>query len=335
MKTYEEMAESVLNRIEIYEAEKKERRRAIRIGTEISAVAIVIFLTLFNISLPVYARGIPVFGSVFAYIQDNLDFMGLYSNYAFEVGEHARDKDVDITLSEVYCDGYNLFISYTVESDKFDSMLKKDEGYSNSQLNYYGKNNIIYDGKEKELDGFGVTGIEGKFVDNKTFVGVETLSLGEEKFPDSFTLQISVSAVGLIGRKQDMISGKWQFNIQVDRNDEDVITYDINVTENEHTIDKAVVSPIMITIYTSYPDLYVGTVNYRVLTYSDISPLDDVSQMGEFSANSGYVKIPRNRVGKNMDIYVIDASKLEEGESTDDRDTVEKYAIVSAHINLQ
>lgn len=335
MKTYEEMAESVLNRIRIYEAEKKESRRAIRIGTAITAAAIVVIMTLFNISLPVYARGIPILGSVFAYIQDNLDFMGLYSSYAYEVGEKTRDRDVEITLSEVYCDGYNLFISYIVESDKFAAMLKKDEGYSSSQLNYYGKNSIIYDGKEKELDGFGITGIEGRFVDDRTFAGVETLSLGEERFPDAFTLRISVSSVGLIGIKQDMISGKWQFNIPVERNDEDVITYDINVTENGHTIDKAVVSPIMITIYTSYPDLYFGTVNYRVMTYSDISPLKDTSQMGEFAATSGYIKIPRDRVGKGMDIYVIDASKLKEGESTDDRDTVEKYAIVSAHINPQ
>lgn len=329
------MAESVLNRIKIYEEEKKENKKAVRIGTAISAAAIVIIMTLFNLSLPVYARGIPVIGKVFAYIQDNLDFAGFYSKYAYEVGEDAEDNGVRITLSEVYCDGYNLFISYLIESDKFTSMLKEDDGYSKSQLNYYGKNLVISNDETKELDGFGVTGIEGKFIDEKTFAGVETLSLGNELFPDSFQLQISVSAVGLIGKKQDMISGKWEFIIPTESKKEDVVTYDVGITENEHTIDKVVVSPVMITVYTSYPDLYSGTVNYRVMSYSDISPTDDVSVMGEFAATSGYVKIPRKRVGKDLYIYVMDASDFDEGEKMYDRDAVEKHSIVSAHINLQ
>ena len=89
MKTYEEMAESVLRRIK--ENEIKRRRRQRKVVTALFAV-IASVLTAVNIGSPVLARNLPFVGSAFAYVQDNLDFSGLYSKYAYKVGDKAENS---------------------------------------------------------------------------------------------------------------------------------------------------------------------------------------------------------------------------------------------------
>ena len=93
----------------------------------VCAALVFMFFAAINIWTPVQARTIPFLGSAFAFVQDKLDFSGLYSNYAFEIGDTAVDSGITVTLSEIYCDGTSLYVGFVVESEKSFSEIYPDD----------------------------------------------------------------------------------------------------------------------------------------------------------------------------------------------------------------
>lgn len=338
MKTYEEMAESVFLRIDEYNKRKKARNADIVKAISVFASLMIIALISINIFIPAYAREVPIIGGVFAFIQDKLDFMGIYTNYCFQVGDAAESNDVSITLSEVYCDGNNLFISYLMKGEELRTTAEEG-GFNIKQVNYSGKTYISSEGKNVSLEDIcmdvEVEGIEGEFIDDSTFAGVEIYCLKEGAFPEEFVLNISMKSIEFLGRDDHIIKGNWDFIVNVSCNYEDIVVYEVAEEKDQHSIDKIIVSPIMITVYSSYPDEYLGTVRYMLVAYSDISPDEDITGFGEFPPQTGITKIPRSRVEKVLDIYVYDRASFEKNEDPADRENIEKHAIVSSHLNLQ
>ena len=337
MKTYEEMADDVFRKIDRYEKDRKERIKYFRSGAVIAAGLLVAVCTLVNMGAPAYARKIPLIGKVFSYLQDNLDISGYYSEYAYEVGETAENNGVSITLSELYCDGDNLYISYLVESEKLSKLY--DESCTDKQLDFESNLYVSSEGMNKKLNDFGARGIEGEFIDNNTFAGIEIISLYDgEVFPDTFNLRIDIDYVGVIKKEQtkkNAIFGPWQFDIKVNVNHEDTKVIYPNVTKGGYGIDKVIVTPVMITVYTSYPNVYQDSINYTVDAYSDISEGEEIIQSGVYGDTTGASKIPRNRVGEEFTIYVYEMDSLGDDEAAGIREDVEKHAIVSTTIKLQ
>lgn len=335
MKSYNEMVTNVFRRIDEYHTKKKKKRKkSILIGC--LAATLFSSVIILNLWYPVYARNIPFIGSAFQFIQEKLTFTGLYSNYAYQVGEVASNRGIDITLSEVYCDGTYLYVSYTVDGIDFSKDLSSGE-YSNFQLLYYGDSYIVSDKKSTNLVEINTwAGMEGRFIDNDTFVGIDILHLEEKKaFPETFLLNIDISDLGLIGAKQKMISGKWHFEVGVNSNAEDVKVYEVNVLKDNHSIDRVKVSPIMVTVYTSFPNIYENTFNYQVMIYSDLDSTEWIAGVGELSNSRGVFSVPRDRVSKYLDIYVVDDSTYTDDEDPYDRSTIEQHAIVSHHLELE
>lgn len=324
-----------------YYDRSKQRKISRRLSVSIVA-SIVLALLMLNIVNPVYARELPILGGIFAYIQDRLDFPGAYSNYADDVGIRVEDHGVSITVSEVYCDGTNLFVSYKIESEKkFESYTEK--AYSKNQIELSLAECIETSKGRENLDSFGVAGLEGEFTDPYTFIGAETYSRKGEKFPEAFKLRLDINVVQFVVKDMqntDAIRGVWKFDIPVSVNSDDITTLDVNVTEESHSIDKVVVSPVMLTIYTSYPDIYDKTVNYGVAVYGDKTE-EDIVLMGQYAATNGITQIPRKRTDKLLDIYVfdnskivIDSEKMKENVEKEIRKQIEENAIVHKQIIL-
>ena len=57
-------------------------KKICKIVVFIAAAFILTLSILLNVFMPVGARRFPLLGNVFSYIQDNLDFAGLYDKYA-------------------------------------------------------------------------------------------------------------------------------------------------------------------------------------------------------------------------------------------------------------
>lgn len=294
----------------------------------VCATYVFLFFVAINIWAPVHARTIPFLGSAFAYVQDKLDFAGLYSNYAFEIGDTAVDNGITVTLSEIYCDGTSLYVGFVVESEKSFSEISPDD-YRSGQLYYEGVAYISGESERKKLSDFGVTGLEGQFYDENTFVGIETFSLDGLSFPSEFEFEMKIHSIGI--KSGETVKGKWIFSAFTESNTDDVVTYEINEEANGHTIDRIVVTPVMITVYTSYPDLYSGTTRYSVKVFSDLSPNKDITHQGSYGSTAGITQIPRDRVDHVLYIYVLDNDQLcKTGKERGAREEIEEHAIVEA-----
>ena len=300
----------------------------------VCASFVLVFFAVINIWMPVQARTIPFLGSAFAVVQDKLDFAGLYSNYAFEIGDTAVDNGITVTLSEIYCDGTNLYVGFAVESEKSFSEISPDD-YGIGQLYYEGTAYISGEDGRMKLSEYGVAALEGQFYDEYTFVGIETFSLDDSNFPSEFAFEMKINSIGIKsdGMNVKTTNGKWKFSALAKSNTDDVVTYEINKEMNGHTIDRVVVTPVMITVYTSYPDLYSGTTRYMVNVFSDLSPDENITKQGRYGATVGIDQIPRNRVDNVLYIYVIDRDQLcKTGKEMGAREEIEEHAIVWAEI---
>ena len=335
MKTYEEMAENVIRRIEIYDKKIKRRNRIIKETVGIVLIIFLMFSVGVNLVTPMYARTIPIIGKVFAYIQDEFGYEGNYSDYADEYCASVVSNGITITVSEVYCDGMDVYIAYTVEGNEFEKTNK--EKYFDKQM--LAECTYIIEGEK--VDDVGTTGFVGGFADDRTYAGVDTLHFYDKAFPDIFNMKIVISAIGLpglqAGTKDKMIYGYWGFNIDVTCNKSEVKEYIINAENEGHTIDKVIVTPVMITIYTSYPDIYYSRKywDYHLVIYSDYSPNEPIGQEGIFYPTYSITKIPRYLVGNELDIIVYDFSDITEEDRGYEREVFERIAIVSAHLILE
>ena len=299
------------------------------------ATFVFIVFALINVCIPIYARTIPFLGSVFTFVQDNLDFAGIYSNYAFEIGDTAVDKGITVTLSGIYCDGTSLYVGFVVESEKSFSEISPEDYKNGEQLYYEGTAYLSGESERTKLNDPGVAGLEGQFYDEYTFVGIETFSLDGLAFPSEFEFEMKIDLIGIKsdGMNVKTTNGKWKFSALAKSNTDDVVTYEINEEVNGHTIDKIVVTPVMITVYTSYPDLYSGTTRYMVKVFSDLSPDEDITKQGRYDATAGITQIPRNRVDNVLYIYVIDRDQLcKTAKEMGAREEIEEHAIVWAEV---
>lgn len=315
--------------------EQNEKRSLYRFRYAFGVVAAIVCVIILSISNPVLARKLPFVGNIFEYLQDKLDFSGAYQNYSSNADMTVKSGGITVNIQETYCDGENLFVSYQIESDKAFSEYTSEE-ILKTQLDFDGVICAVSDGKGLNVGDFGVSGLEGEFVDEHTFIGVETVRLEDGVFPDTFVYEVQLYSWNLIlnNGTEHKISGFWNLSIPITVNREEVEVIKVNASEENHNIDQVVVSPIMITIYTSYPELYNDNVNYEVVVFSEKTD-NNITYQACYGNTEGKTWIPRNLVGDSLSIYVVDYSSFTlKGKDAYDKKEIEKHAIVSTHIDL-
>lgn len=320
---------------------KKHKNKLWKFAGVTGTVAVAMFLCIVavNFANPVVARNMPVMGGMFKYVQNNLDFLGNYNSYATELEETVKRKGVSVSLSEVYCDGINLWVSYKVYSKKpFVNYTKKP--YLKTQLGYTAKQSIQCGDKNIELEDLGTTGLEGKFVDENTFVGVEEYSLKGKEFPDKFVYDIQIESFNLIQEEYHQrrtFSGNWRFKVPVQVNKDGVRTIEVNTAKNGYTIDRIVVAPVKTTIYTSFPPMVnLDGIRYAIFFYSDLSKNEVIGEgTYDVERGKGVSQISTDELGKTLDIYVADFDTLDKAGVKYTRENLEKYAILHEKVNLQ
>lgn len=346
MKIYDEMAQiripECLNEMTDHALRRaykiKRRRKYIRNGILSCMLCFLTGACVLNSSYPVVARNLPFVGSAFAYIQDNLDFSGNFNSLATMVGESAHSDHLTVTMSEIYCDGSNLFISYLVESDKKFSEMAKD-GYASHQIAYQADSFVDSGEGSCKLTELGAAGLEGRFLDDRTFAGSEYYVLDEREFPEEFNFRTHISEIELIAANVKdsscIIKGDWNFSVPVRVNQSELSWIEVGKEVKEHSIDSVSVSPIMATIYTSYPDIYGDTVRYDVAVIGDRSD-EEIGRIAVYGKTEGITKVPREDFDDTLSIYVVDRSIMENiGKKVPEREEFEKYAIVKAEVCLQ
>lgn len=324
-------------------SERIRRQRARSRGIKISGFFLAVFLSIAMIQ-PVWAEDIPFFGKVFSYLNDVTGYAGDYDKYATEIGTTAENGGIKITMSEVYCDGENLFISYVIKSEKpFRNYVPVE--YFKKQM-MFDSTVTIYDKNEKRiLNKVGEPEIlDGKFVDEHTFLGVASY-VKEEKFPEQFDVEVACFSLGLIseeyegeGKNDYPISGIWGLTAAVKVNYEDIKVITPNVSNRGHSIDKVIVSPLMVTIETSYPDIYMQreTIDYFVYCFTNDEERLPLGSSGIGDKTKAFDKISRSYIKDELRIYVVDEAVMRsEGADSSSEEDCQKYAVVQTKIPFE
>ena len=166
-------------------------------------------ITGIGVGTTTLAYGVPIIKNAFERIQKEIWNKGDYSKYATEVNQTVSNNGVGITLSEILCDGQNLYVSYVIESKEpfkyikykydpvkdYDITKEQAEKIEKMQLDYAAEAKVSF--TDSELDNSGVSGLEGRFIDDHTFVGVEEYNLTSlnMKIPDEFEFTINFNTI--------------------------------------------------------------------------------------------------------------------------------------------
>ncbi|MDR5586793.1 MULTISPECIES: DUF4179 domain-containing protein [Clostridium] len=296
------------------------RKKLIRRNLGITAASLIIVLTI-GFSNPALAAKIPIVGNVFQAIEKNIYFPSNYSEYSTSVNETAYSNGVGVTLSDILCDGQSLYVTYIVESEKpFKYTSWGEAPLTMNQLITSEEYNKV-DFSNKQLDNTGIAGLEGKFIDDNTFVGMEKYKLSSLKIsiPDEFIFQVKYISFQTDSvendEKRDVKSGTWAFKIpvKVNKDIKRVVNLD-NIGNDSVNLNSLSITPFDMIFSLTYNkgkwsdyEVSIYDENREELNFSD-SSIDEDNKTENI-----IFKAPSNE-SKNIRV-IINKPILEKGET--------------------
>ncbi len=264
-------------------------------------------ITGIGVGTTTLAYGVPVIKNAFERIQNEIWNKGDYSKYATEVNQTVSNNGVGITLSEIICDGQNLYVSYVIKSKepfkyikykydpvKDDDMTKEEaEKIEKMQLDYGAKAKVSF--TDSELDNSGVSGLEGRFIDDHTFVGVEEYNLTSlnMKIPDEFEFTINFNSIVDEGwnserEKDNVLEGTWNFKVPVKVDKLLSKNIEVNAINNDGIgIKEVIATPIKLKLVTTGYDREKN--DYWVRVYDEKGNILRTSSGEELSSYGEYL----------------------------------------------
>lgn len=230
-------------------------------------------------SNPVMAAKIPIIGKIFERVEENVTFSGTFDETKEvltpdqSVGEEldysaytVEDQGIEITASEVYCDGYSVYLTAKIRVEA--------GGLTNIPEHYtgvYAEGNTvqgIYISGTWELQNENITPaimlstFEGDVLDDQTYIGMLKIDL-EKVAKDENILNLQLTNIGyddLTALDTDDISashkfeGNWDLSIpyHVDTENIKEIIVDEKI-EDGYCINKIFISPYQLVVFTDAP----------------------------------------------------------------------------------
>lgn len=264
--------------IRIFKRRKDKMRKSVKVGTTAAAViaAAAIGIGTLGYFNPVLAAKIPLVGRIFEKIGGDVTYSGDYTNKEsvltkedsagnLDTPEYSvSDSGITITASEVYCDGYSIFLTVNLEAEEAD--------FTHIPQHYTG----IQSADSQMAAGFYIDGtwsinagsseqltntFEGEVIDSHTFAGMLKLDL-PEKSEGSGHLSLNVNGLGYdddrISDSEEISAshwsdGRWNMVLPFEVNRTDVKTIEIGETEGNITLNDIVVSPYQVIVHATTP----------------------------------------------------------------------------------
>ena len=225
---------------------------------------------------PVLAAKIPLIGKIFEKVEDEIIYSGDYSDKGTILTneDHAGNLDtsdysvseqgITLTASEVYCDGYSIFLTVNIESEDaefthipehYTSMNVAD---NRTAAGFYIGGTWSVDGNSPEML---KNMFEGQAIDDHTFVGMVKMDLAE-KVSGSGELNLNVDGLGydddrMLDSEEISAShwtdGSWNMVIPFEVNGTDVKVVEVGEKEGNITLDDVVVSPYQVIVHATTP----------------------------------------------------------------------------------
>lgn len=264
-------------------------------------------ITGIGVGTTTLAYGVPIIKNAFERIQKEIWNKGDYSKYATEVNQTVSNNGVGITLSEILCDGQNLYVSYVIESKEpfkyikykydpvkdYDITKEQAEKIEKMQLDYAAEAKVSF--TDSELDNSGVSGLEGRFIDDHTFVGVEEYNLTSlnMKIPDEFEFTINFNTIVEEGwnierDKDNVLEGTWNFKVPVKVDKLLSKCIEVNAINNDGIgIKEVIATPIKLKVVTNGYDREKN--DYWVRVYDEKGNILRTSSGEELSSYGEYL----------------------------------------------
>ena len=279
----DERIDEGVNNANLQKIKNNRRKRNRAIGTIAASLVAVTTLGIVN---PALAAKLPIVGSVFESIEKNIHFPGNYSQYATSVNETAYSNGIGIPLSEILCDGQSLYVTYIIENEKpFKYTSWGDSGFMDMNQLITSESYNKVDFTDEELDNSGFAGLEGKFINENTFIGVQKYHLSSLKseIPEQFIFQTKIKLIENYGVNAGDISsykwGTWAFKVPVtvDKN----LSKTIDLDKQDFESDTVKVNSMRITPFEMIVDLNYKEGNwtdYRTVIYDENGEILQFSQ---------------------------------------------------------
>lgn len=245
------------------------------IGQTVAATAVIgIFgLGYFN---PALAAEIPLIGKIFEKLEDDVVYSGDYTDKGTVLTEEDQagnldtsdysvsDQGITLTASEVYCDGYSIFLTVNIEAE--------DADFTHIPEHYTGMNVAdgrtaagFYIGGTWSVDGSSSEQLkntfEGEVIDSRTFVGMLKVDLAQ-KVSGSSELKLQVDGLGydddrMLDNEEISAShwtdGSWNIVLPFEVNGTEVKTIEVGEKKGDITLDDVVISPYQVIVHTTTP----------------------------------------------------------------------------------
>ena len=264
--------------IRIHRRRKDKMRKSDRIKTVLAAAvtAAVIGIGGLGYFNPAFAAKIPLIGKIFEKIEDDVVYSGDYSEKGTVLTseDHAgsldtadytvSDQGITLTASEVYCDGYSIFLTVNIASE--------DADFTHIPKHYTGMNAAddrtaagFYIDGTWNVDGSSPEWLENRFdgaaIDSHTFAGMLKIDLAK-KHTGSGELNLNVTGLGydddrMLDAEEISAShwtdGSWNIVIPFEVNTTDVKTIEVGEKKGNITLENVVVSPYQVIVHATTP----------------------------------------------------------------------------------
>ena len=225
---------------------------------------------------PVLAAKIPLIGKIFEKVDDDITYSGDYTDKKtvltnedsvgnLDTSDYTvSDKGITLTASEVYCDGYSIFLTVNIESE--------DADFTHIPEHYTGMNAAdnqtaagFYIDGTWSVDGSSPEWLEntfdGEVIDSQTFAGMLKINLAE-RHTGSGELSLNINGLGydddrvLDGEEisaSHWTDGGWNIVIPFAVNGTDVRIIKVGEKKGNITLEDVVISPYQVIVRATTP----------------------------------------------------------------------------------
>ena len=265
-------------KIRIHRRRKNRMQKFGKIGKSVAAAvaAAVIGIGGLGYYNPAFAAKIPLIGNIFEKVEDDVTYSGDYTDkenvltkedYAgnLDTSDYSvSDKGITLTASEIYCDGYSIFLTVNIEAEDADfthipehytGMNMKD---NRTAAGFYVGGIWSVDGNSPELL---ENTFEGKVIDGHTFAGMIKMNLSE-KVVGGGELSLSLNGLGydddrMLNSEEisasHWIDGNWDIVIPFEVKRTDVKTIEVGEKKGNITLENVVISPYQVIVHATTP----------------------------------------------------------------------------------
>ena len=229
------------------------------------------------------ADEIPLLGNVFKELRNELGLRGEVKGVNVST-EPIVQNGVSIQAQDAICDDYGVYVSFVVKTDK-DKPFLNDLNDKQLLVSERG----VVDFEDGELETLGLSGLQGKFIDEHTFIGVKSFSFnGKKDIPKNFNINVEFESVALNSVEDNVprVSGNWKFNIPVEYK-KGIKEINTNIKNGNIEIEKISIGKLNTELVVKGPKNIMQTDEATIFLYDDKGK--EIYSLNRFDSDSDKV----------------------------------------------